>query len=1323
MKNKYLSVCCCIYNLLLFAFFLSCSESDVITTNTREEPSYTDTSIKLLIKGQEVSLPTKGIKNDIEQDFTSDLLTFILKKDNNGVYRYESWRPVEERDGSYSVKIPNSLDQSDLKLLLFANSREVLGDDPDKKFKTDGIGMSESDLRSQVFIKIDSKWNLNRAIPMWGEDAFSFSAPDASAIVADLSLVRMLARVDVGLNYKDNTINADKLGLPNFRLHAVKVYNTHESGQLLPNLGSFSVTGKKVSIEKPSVPLSASKLDAYEVSAKDSTRGFEKEIYLFEQDNQIDDNTFKVGRPCILVQGSYITDTGIIRGWYRIDFYNFSSSMQFSNILRNTLYRFNIKSVSGPGFASPNDALNSISSNITVDLQAYDLTQNDIVFDGQYFLSVNKSELFFYEDKITADFNFTTDYKQGWTIENLNKDIEVSPSSGTEVTPVISVTWKLLPTAREDKPIYIKAGNLKKEIILRYMNEKAPGYLERFTLTPSTLYFSRDGGTGQFEVNSNLSNFFLSKKEGALSFNIPSSPLQGSIVNTSVSRYNGPLHRDVENGVVDVQVNASNASLSAQCNILQLTYDKSLSNIGPTIMSCDPVENTNKAELRVFFTPEKSGKYMLQFKGENGGDNIDKRLAINDYIDITALPNRTKDERQIGILTFTAAEDGHEIPLIGFKPIEVPIRQKGTPPPSVSISAYPKDDTNFTWNKKTAVLEALVKDINHVNGKKEIALSYSGEMFANISNPTSTTHALKMSYDMNENRSATSRTGTITASVNGYDNQIGKSSFSVTQSPALPSSPPVVPDLNIIVGWQDTNAKLVMESLSNIYDIKVQAKSAVDNTPELPITHDNLFTLTPDRSSAELNVSFSQNITDKDRKIRIVAKATGNIASEFYTRTYTITQSGQKNGQMEILGNNPLTLPWEQLSYEIDYTAANMKEESLIVSSNASWLSVTLSSGNKKKIVCNVGENTTGAIRSAEIKLQGVDLEGNTILSNTLKVTQEKNLTGKLELAPGTLTFERTASIDYSSIIKENIAGTIRVDNDKTTSWLSKSTPSGDKLTVRADENFGHAREGRVVIFGSDFSGVEKTAVLTVKQNSNIVRVNSREENSPYKHDEGEGNPYQYPDFRLYLESNSLEFDPSKLEASVSSEAQKDVYYFSYSGSRDINGKQYVRVELVPTKRMTSYKEVKIPVTFNFKTTQGVPSSAIITFIRQGHPKASISTSAGIPDTYTGPASNGHIDPGQSVEFLGLIDTKNLKPNSAITVKFTTTPSDPTNKGVTISKTLGLGAVEANASVSVRIRVSNGSNSYSSLNESIDIVGEGVDGKPVILKTIVWKGK
>lgn len=1313
----------CICFFMSFIVLSSCSEGEVLTSNGDTADIYTDTAIRLLIKGEGVSLPTKGMSNEVEQGYTSDLLIFILREDNSGTYRYETSRPVEGSKENYTVKIPNSLDNSKLKLILFSNSKDILGNDPDIRFKVDGVGSSEQDIRSQLLITLSSKWDLKTRIPMWGESGFRFSAPNASQTVANLSLVRMLARVDVGLNFKSNAIDAEKLGLPNFRMHKVKVCNVNNSGQLLPNLGSYSITDNKVSVIKPSVPKSVSNLGSYEISALDSTRGFEREIYLFEQDNDMHSTVFKPERACVLVQGSYITDSGLeVTGWYRLDFYNFNSSKQFSDILRNTLYRFNIKSVSGPGFSNPDDALNSIASNITVELQAYDLTQNDIVFDGQNFLSVNKSELFFYKNSKSANFNFTTDYKQGWTIENTNTDITVSPAAGKELSAVINLDWQHTPSSNEDKKIYIKAGNLRKEIVLRYLDELAPGYLQRFSLTPATLYYLRAGGVGSFEILSNLQNFFLSKNEGFLQFEIPNSPLVGTHVSADVKEYKGPSNRDIETGVINVQVNAANASLSAQCNIMQLTYDKSLHIAPQPLMPCDPEGNTGKAHLKVEFTPEKPEKYMIQFAGINGGESIDKILAVNNFVDIRALPNRSKDKRKVGELIFTAAENGQEIPLIGFTPTVIPIMQEGTPPPEVTITARPDGETIFYWNKTSAQLVASIGDLNHVSGLKDINLSYSGDMFTGMNNQTKTAHGVNLVYHMGENRTSSSRVGLIKAIVAGYDNQIGENTFTITQNAAPSSKPPVVLNPNITVDWKQTSARLKLGSLLNIYDVKVQAISSVAGSLELPVTHENLFTMASDKSSAFLDLKFPTNVTDKDKKLQITVVATGNIATETYTYVYTLTQTGQKNGAINILGDNPKNLGWQAGTHQIRYNVININESTLSVRGSTDWLTVELSSDtNGKIIMCRVKENITGSPRSASIELSGTDFEGNQILT-TLLLTQDKQLQGRLVLNPDMLEFSRSASQGKSMIVKENIPGDLHIDLQKTDKWLS-GVINGNLMTVDAQENIDHARQGSLVLFGYDLNGIKREAQLSVKQESNIVRIPGGDLVSPYRYNEGVDNVQLYPSFRVGINGRSLPFDPSSVKYTLGSEATNNHHIFQVNPSQvdGLIGKE-IEILFIPTTRTTTYKTLEIPLTLHLKTEKGVESTAEFTIKREGHPAVELSTT--LPSTYTAPTADGHVWPGLTHTISGEISTKNLQPNSAISVEFMEVVADPAHKEVTISRPFsGLNPVPANANVNVVIKLTAGPNSPSTLNQDIRVYGIGVDGKKYTIKEIRWKGR
>ncbi len=88
----------------------------------------------------------------------------------------------------------------------------------------------------------------------------------------------------------------------------------------------------------------------------------------------------------------------------------------YKDILRNHWYQIKIVKVEGSGYETPEEAFDAKSLNMEVEIVMWDQGEmKDIVFDGQYLLSVSRSEFTLSSSqKPHSELNVFTDYPKGW---------------------------------------------------------------------------------------------------------------------------------------------------------------------------------------------------------------------------------------------------------------------------------------------------------------------------------------------------------------------------------------------------------------------------------------------------------------------------------------------------------------------------------------------------------------------------------------------------------------------------------------------------------------------------------------------------------------------------------------------------------------------------------------------------------------------------------------------------------------------------------------------------------------------------------------------
>lgn len=300
-------------------------------------------------------------------------------------------------------------------------------------------GLTENDTKAVVLDKLEytntGKWKADgegdngvdyTTIPMACETGV-ITINDGLRI-NNLSLVRMLSRIDVRINAAVNSVLPD-----NFKLENIYLCNYNTKGYIAPKRdgsGNLMTTATGVNIpsdnqrpsEQTSLMYSASGLSAYE-----------GEIYTFESEAAAETNQAPgATATCLVIEGEYQG----VKSYYRVDFTT-ESTKEYMPLLRNFKYVVEVTEVSGKGYDRIEDALASFTvvSNMKVRTISYDEGMlTNVVFNGQYMLGVDKTEFHLAcTDEFTANVGVNnlvvmTDNPSGWKIKILD-------DSGSPVDP------------------------------------------------------------------------------------------------------------------------------------------------------------------------------------------------------------------------------------------------------------------------------------------------------------------------------------------------------------------------------------------------------------------------------------------------------------------------------------------------------------------------------------------------------------------------------------------------------------------------------------------------------------------------------------------------------------------------------------------------------------------------------------------------------------------------------------------------------------------------------------------------------------------------
>lgn len=323
-----------------------------------------------------------------------------------------------------------------------------------------------------------------RPFPMWGESPEAFVLRPGATIAGTIRMTRAVARVDVGVNFKKdadghfplNDMQAQGLYKEGrgtyFELETVSVYRTATGGVCGASKDNINTdTGQVKDITLSGMyatfgddaPLSYT-LDDGELTTPanpgadagadlSNQRCLTRQCYVPETENhglEFDDAA------CIVVGGKYGSATAKTT-YYRIDFAVKNPDPDGGgelkptpdsriDLLRNHAYVVNITSIAGHGENSEQEALKNQNTNLTAEVVDWDQSQQvgDIVTDGVYTLSVDRSEQKYYCDGTAETFTVKTDYDgelgRGWKLkiegdEDFTKNIRYYDAKGTAHAP------------------------------------------------------------------------------------------------------------------------------------------------------------------------------------------------------------------------------------------------------------------------------------------------------------------------------------------------------------------------------------------------------------------------------------------------------------------------------------------------------------------------------------------------------------------------------------------------------------------------------------------------------------------------------------------------------------------------------------------------------------------------------------------------------------------------------------------------------------------------------------------------------------------------
>lgn len=326
-------------------------------------------------------------------------------------------------------------------------------------------GTKEQILKSLEY-RFTEKWTLTeRPLPMWGET--DIQPVEEATVTGSINLYRSVSKINVVVNLGQGITDGDT-GTDVFRLKSVRVYYARTSG--LAGALHAPVTNPEGSptITTPSVPPGVEYFPRYNGEAENNllfmnvvpegSYAIENRIYTPESNQKN-----SVEPMCLVVGGYYMGSAQ--ETFYRVDFKQGNKGTEFYDAIRNHIYTFNINNVTRPGTDDPDPALDHVVVGMDVTIREWSAEWMQGI-GGQYTLEVSTGGFVLAASNTSPTANrlqVNTTHNEAWSIESPSADWFTLEKTGTG----IAITATNNEGGERRGTFIVKSGNLHKVITLR----------------------------------------------------------------------------------------------------------------------------------------------------------------------------------------------------------------------------------------------------------------------------------------------------------------------------------------------------------------------------------------------------------------------------------------------------------------------------------------------------------------------------------------------------------------------------------------------------------------------------------------------------------------------------------------------------------------------------------------------------------------------------------------------------------------------------------------------------------------------------------------
>lgn len=389
---------------------------------TYDRERYISNALVLFFRGENSNAPLYGVSEGRN----------LPAGDSDGTVTFQASLVVESQyanDPFTCVVLANMLDRT------LSTSLNGTGTTLSLDALRSCIGMNYNQIQAALAESVNGAMLTGTTdyFPMYGRASAPLVPAQTASLRLSVPLIRSVARVQLYNNASAN-----------FTLTEAYVFRATDKMSLIPlwdALGSGSTVVSKPSIPSGAAPIASSSAWKYTVSGNMS----QGTIYLPEADTHISGTGAAPGdanhtsRCAMVVGGSY---KGGATSYYRIDFTTTSDDVRtLLDVLRNHSYNITISAVHSAGESSPVDAYESQTANIDASVIEWTDENQDIVFDGTNWASVNRKRIEFADGaNLEALLNVLSNVKPSeWTM-SLDGAQPAGTASSTAATPSSDAT-------------------------------------------------------------------------------------------------------------------------------------------------------------------------------------------------------------------------------------------------------------------------------------------------------------------------------------------------------------------------------------------------------------------------------------------------------------------------------------------------------------------------------------------------------------------------------------------------------------------------------------------------------------------------------------------------------------------------------------------------------------------------------------------------------------------------------------------------------------------------------------------------------------------